>query len=678
MHNLSSSRSFRIVAILLFLCLLVLGLGTGMVRTAASQKPGTPPAPDGVSANTSSEGVTPRETNPADLPTPSPARSRTIVPSGPYQASSITTPASTTASLPTPEGEFVPAVVMVGVDPALTANEIAQCLKSANVTLKAQIKEIDALQVSVLPGREAEAIASLSGCPGVSYAQPDYIVQMSDTIPDDPLFINQYGLLAIHAPQGWDLNTGSSTVTIAIVDSGVDLGHPDLAGKLVSGIDIVNGDTIPQDDTNNSHGTHVAGIAAALTDNAIGVAGVSWGARIMPVKVLNAFGGGSTSNVALGIIWAADHNADVINLSLGCPAQACPNPPAALGAAIDYAYGKGVTLVAAAGNDGTNFVDYPARFPHVIAVAATDQSNNQWTSSNFGPEVDVSAPGVGIYSTYRGNIYGYLTGTSMSTSFVSGLAAILRGLPNYSSPDQIAGIIDSTALDIGDPGKDDLYGFGLIQMDAAIQSFQALPTPTPTSSPTLIPSPTPTVTRLARTPVSTPAAAILLPATGFNPGQKTILPEQPLNKAYPYLDDLWLEIPTLGLNIPIVGVPLIDNKWDVSWLGDQAGWLNGTAFPTHAGNSVISAHVYDASGNPGPFVNLGTLVWGDQIFIHAFAQEYEYSVQDVLQVVPGAISTVLRHEEYPWLTLITCQGYDETSGSYRTRVVVRAVQVAIR
>ena len=461
-------------------------------------------------------------------------------------------------------------------------------------------------------------------------------------------------------------NTGSAAVTIAIVDSGVDLGHPDLAGKLVPGTDIVNNDNDPQDD--NGHGTHVAGIAAAMTNNLVGVAGVSWGARIMPVKVLDALGGGSTSNVAAGIVWAADHNADVINLSLGCGILSCPDPPVTLGNAIEYAYGKGITLVAAAGNLGTSFVYYPARFPHVIAVAATDQLDTHWTLSNFGPEVDVSAPGVQIYSTYRGNIYRYLDGTSMSSAFVSGLAAILRGLPTYVSPDQVADIIDSTALDLGTPGKDDLYGFGLIQMDAAIMAFQATPTPTPT----------PTATRPAGTPVSIPAAALLLPATGFVPNQASILPEQPLNKAYPDLGDLWLEIPRLELKIPIVGVPLIDNKWDVSWLGDQAGWLNGTAFPTHAGNSVLSAHVYNAAGNPGPFVNLSTLAWGDQIFVHTFDQDVEYAVQERMLVGPGAISSAIKHEEFPWLTLITCQGYDEASGLYDFRVVVRAVQVAVR
>jgi LPXTG-site transpeptidase (sortase) family protein len=281
--------------------------------------------------------------------------------------------------------------------------------------------------------------------------------------------------------------------------------------------------------------------------------------------------------------------------------------------------------------------------------------------------VDVSAPGVQIYSTYTGDIFSYLSGTSMSTAFVSGLAAILRGLPNYSSPDQVAGALEFSALDLGTKGRDDLFGYGLIQVDAAITAFQA--TPTPTFTPTFTPTPTP---RLA------PLAALALPATGFIPNQSTTLPLQSRSKAYSDLGDLWLEIPSLQVELPIVGVPLVDNLWDVSWLGDQAGWLNGTAFPTHAGNSVISAHVFDAAGDPGPFVHLDRLAWGDHVIVHAFGQEYIYSVRDSFLAAPGSVSSVIRHEQYPWLTLITCQDYDEVSNSYHYRMVVRAVQVEIK
>ncbi len=173
--------------------------------------------------------------------------------------------------------------------------------------------------------------------------------------------------------------------------------------------------------------------------------------------------------------------------------------------------------------------------------------------------------------------------------------------------------------------------------------------------------------------ISTPA----LPATGFAPGRVTILPPRPLDRQFTALGSLRLEIPKLGLNVPIVGVPLRTSGWDLTWLSNQAGWLEGTAFPTWKGNSALTAHVYLANGLPGPFFNLHTLFWGDRIIIHLGRQQYLYEVRQVRRVWPDDLS-VLRHEEYPWLTLITCRDYNEHTESYRYRIVVRAVQVKIQ
>jgi LPXTG-site transpeptidase (sortase) family protein len=169
-----------------------------------------------------------------------------------------------------------------------------------------------------------------------------------------------------------------------------------------------------------------------------------------------------------------------------------------------------------------------------------------------------------------------------------------------------------------------------------------------------------------------------LPATGFAPGQVTLLPRQPEALAYGDLGDLWLEIPRLGVQAPIVGVPASGGAWDVSWLANQAGWLQGTAFPTWAGNSAITGHVYDANGQPGPFQRLNQLWYGDRVVVHAFGQEYVYEVRQVRQVQPNDTSLVTHHEEVPWLTLLTCRGYDEATNSYRYRIVVRAVLVEVR
>jgi LPXTG-site transpeptidase (sortase) family protein len=144
------------------------------------------------------------------------------------------------------------------------------------------------------------------------------------------------------------------------------------------------------------------------------------------------------------------------------------------------------------------------------------------------------------------------------------------------------------------------------------------------------------------------------------------------------LGSLWLEIPRLGVQEPIVGVPLTNGEWDVTWLGDQAGWLNGTAFPTWAGNSVLTGHVYDAYGQPGPFVHLNWLWYGDKVIVHAWGAQYVYEVRQVTQVTPGAVSSVIKHEDLPWVTLVTCRGYDPASNSYEYRVVIRAVLVEVK
>ncbi|KAF0108598.1 MAG: cell wall/surface repeat protein [Anaerolineaceae bacterium] len=176
------------------------------------------------------------------------------------------------------------------------------------------------------------------------------------------------------------------------------------------------------------------------------------------------------------------------------------------------------------------------------------------------------------------------------------------------------------------------------------------------------------------TPAPIPAA---LPATGFAPGQVTMLPVQPAASAYSNTD-LTLEIPSLGLKMPIVGVPVTGGNWDVSWLSNQAGWLQGTAFPSHAGNSVLTSHVWNASNQPGPFINLGNLRWGDKIIIRAFGAEYTYEVRSVRTIAPNNINSALKHEEAAWLTLLTCKSYNDATGQYDKRLIVRAVLVDVK
>ncbi len=357
-------------------------------------------------------------------------------------------------------GAFVPDELIVRFKASTRETRIEECFQNTDIEIQSEIKELQARVIRNSGENLGEAYHQILACAGVLYVEPNFLLNAADTIPNDLNLGLQYGLINIRAPQGWDLTTGSASVTIAIIDTGVDFSHIDLANKLVPGYDFVNNDTDPQDD--NGHGTHVAGIAAAASNNNVGVAGTSWGARIMPVKVLNSSGGGTYANTALGVIWAVDHGAQIINLSLGGT-----GPSSVLADAINYAHTKGAVVVAAAGNTGSNFVLYPARYPNVIAVAKTNSTDN-WDGSNHGPEIDLAAPGTLIYSTIIGG-YGYNSGSSMSTGYVSGLAAILKGIPGNTSPDAIETQMESTALDIEFAGWDEYTGAGLIQMDAAIQ-----------------------------------------------------------------------------------------------------------------------------------------------------------------------------------------------------------------
>jgi len=307
----------------------------------------------------------------------------------------------------------------------------------------------------------AQVIRAFKSSPYVQYAEPNYIAYISKT-PNDPYWSSQWSMTKIEAPAAWDITTGSSSVAIAIVDTGVDLFHPDLSGKLVSGYDFVNDDDTPQDD--HGHGTHVAGIATAKTDNGTGVAGLSWGAKIMPVKAMDDSGGGKYEDIANGIIFAANHGADIINLSLGGSAYS-----SVLEEAVEYAHNLGCVIVAATGNNSSS-VSYPAGYPEVIAVAATDSNDQRASFSNYGPEVDVAAPGVSIRSTYwwGGSTYEWLNGTSQASPHVAGLAALIWSVNPGLSNTQVESIIKQTADDLGTAGRDDYYGFGRINARRAL------------------------------------------------------------------------------------------------------------------------------------------------------------------------------------------------------------------
>ncbi|MSR48371.1 MAG: peptidase S8 [Planctomycetes bacterium] len=257
----------------------------------------------------------------------------------------------------------------------------------------------------------------LSGLPHVEFAEPNFLVEAFH-VPNDPSYGSQWGPPKIACEAAWDLETGAASTVIAIVDTGVDKNHGDLAAKLLPGYDFVNNDSDPDDD--NGHGTHCAGIAAARTNNGVGIAGVGYDCSVMPVKVLNSGGSGAWDGVANGINWAADNGADVISMSLGGSSGS-----STVEAAVNYAWGLNVLVVAAAGNSGSTAPSYPAWYANCIAVASTDSNDTRSSFSNYGSWVDVAAPGRDIYATYDGNSYATLSGTSMACPHVAGEAGLL-------------------------------------------------------------------------------------------------------------------------------------------------------------------------------------------------------------------------------------------------------------
>ena len=336
------------------------------------------------------------------------------------------------------------------------------------------IERLGVHRFRVPPDREHEFVERFARHPLVEYAEPDHEVSVA-VQPNDPYVVSyQWHLAKIEAPAAWDVTTGANyPVAIAIVDTGVDGQHPDLAGRTVGGFNVLTDQPIlpgtNSDDSGSGHGTHVAGIAAANTNNGVGVAGVSWSASIMPIKILDATGYGTFSDLAEGIVWAADHSARVINLSLG-GTKITDGETRTIKAAVEYARGKGAFLAAAAGNEGagSNSYNYPAALDHVIAVAATTPQDEWAYFSNYHPYVDVAAPGVGIYSTTPNGGFTSRSGTSMATPVVSGIAALLLAANPSLTADQIAARLEATALDLGSPGKDIYFGAGRVSAARAL------------------------------------------------------------------------------------------------------------------------------------------------------------------------------------------------------------------
>ncbi len=345
-----------------------------------------------------------------------------------------------------------------------------------------KIKDLDLINgMAVLLPPQAEA--ALAKQVGVRKLVDDLIVEAqtpvkvtTKKIPVQPPETLTWGVDRIDADLAWNVSKGTA-VKVGVLDTGIDLTHPDLKERIKGGYNAINPLKSANDD--NGHGTHVAGIIAA-TDNEIGVIGVAPEADLYAIKVLNRQGKGYLSDVIEGLDWAISNNIQVVNMSLG---SSSGND--AFREAIIRAHQAGLVMVAAAGNAYGGAVSYPAAYPEVIAVSATDAFDNLASFSSVGSEIDLSAPGVFIFSTYKSGSYGTLSGTSMAAPHVSGAAANVLATPVKSSydwnlngawdPDEVKALLEDTADDLGNPGPDPYFGSGLVDVEESVTGYQTNP-----------------------------------------------------------------------------------------------------------------------------------------------------------------------------------------------------------
>ncbi|HUV98433.1 MAG TPA: S8 family serine peptidase [Candidatus Paceibacterota bacterium] len=314
-----------------------------------------------------------------------------------------------------------------------------------------------------LPLTSAASFVEATGAANIAeYIEPNFKFEIQFT-PNDPYFMEQWGLTKIEAPWAWNLDQGRSSVLVAVVDTGISWNHPDLAPNYVPlGYDWVYNDANPMDD--NGHGTHVAGIVAAELNNEIGVAGVAQ-VSVMAEKGLNTWGEGYVDDLAKAINHAVEQGADIISMSWGDYEDSW-----LLHRALIDAYRAGVLLVAAAGNDATSERMYPAAYDEVIAVSATNENDYPAWFTNYGDWVELSAPGVRILSTLWDDDYGIKSGTSMATPYVSGVAALVWGLYPEKTRDELRTWLRDKSDDLGEPGFDHVYGYGRINAKKAVST----------------------------------------------------------------------------------------------------------------------------------------------------------------------------------------------------------------
>ncbi|MDD5018048.1 MAG: S8 family serine peptidase [Eubacteriales bacterium] len=353
--------------------------------------------------------------------------------------------------------------------------EVIVKLKDADGTMSlldsdaTQELEGDLLVADVPEGESVESyIEELEQQPNVAYVQPNYIYTLEQTVNDpgaqlpDP---DQWYLDTINVYEAWDTTMGSSDVKVAVLDTGIDIDHTEFSGQIYLQTDVVDDDGSADDD--NGHGTHVCGIIAAAANNGTGIAGIAPGVQLIVVDVFTKTAEpawfASTADIIEGIQYAVGNGADVINMSIGDYGD-----DTALSEAVGDAADAGVICVAAAGNDGITDNHYPSDYDACISVIWTNGDDTKDSRSNYGPQKDISAPGGGICSAYLDNGYAYMSGTSMATPVVSGVIALMLSVDPGLTAGEVKDILYGSVVDLGDAGRDDVYGWGRVDAQAAV------------------------------------------------------------------------------------------------------------------------------------------------------------------------------------------------------------------
>ena len=481
-------------------------------------------------------------------------------------------------------GAFAPGRVLVGWNEGVAEQVRSELLAAQGWQVLRSIDELDADIVAVPKGEELAAVATLQADPAVAYAEPDYLAYAAGALavparqstpplsaqgvqPNDTFWTAQWSLRRVQAPLAWELTQGASSTVVAVVDSGIDLAHPEFAGRLQAGFDYVEWDTVPQDQY--GHGTHVAGVIAAAGNNGLGVAGSAWVVQLVPLRALDRTGVGTASNIALAVQAATNRRVDVINLSL-----ALSGPSTTVQNAIVAASNSGILIVAAAGNDSLPGqwpapVSYPAAYPEVIAVAATTRWEDRAGYSNGGPEMELAAPGGEasdpIFSASLGGSYAMLYGTSIATAHVTGAAALLRGYAPQWSAAAVRDALRNTADKIGSTpyiaGRNDRLGYGRVNSAAALRwSIPPVVSLTP-ASPSLLAAagqPLPATSIKLANPSLMP---LRWQVTGISAAWLRVDLPQSGSLAYPATARLQIglsSLPPLGLNFATIGLRTTD------------------------------------------------------------------------------------------------------------------------